>query len=207
VPDKNWRPFWGSLSLVDLNIQALRRAGFDASAIYVSCESAERLARVNRQWGVIPLPRDPGLCDNAVPLTDWIRQICAQVPGDDDLAWSQVCDPLFDEHRTAMEAWNDAKAAGHDSLCVVHPFRAYLLDEHFCPFGWQWGEWHTPSQYLPQLYTFPFTMSILTRSAVDRTGYHIGARPYWYVSSESTVDIDTPDDFEYARYKYAENKS
>jgi CMP-N-acetylneuraminic acid synthetase len=206
VQDKNWRPFHNQSSLVDINIEALLNAGLDAADIHVSCEVAERLERLNRRWGVTPILCGTALCDNDISFGDWIRWTCAQVPGDDDLIWSQVCDPLFNEHRTVIEQWATTKAAGHDSLSVVHPLRSYLLDEHFHPIGWQWGEWHTVGQNLPEFYTFPFTLSILTRSAIDRTGYHIGARPSWFVSRGDSIDIDSPADFEMARHMFAEKQ-
>jgi len=207
VPDKNWRPFHNQSSLVDLNIEALLGAGLAAADIHVSCEDAERLERLARCWNVTPLLRDPALCPNDVPLTTWIRTICAQLPGDDDLIWSQVCDPLFAEHKTVIDKWPVSRAVGYDSLCVVYPLKAYLLDEQLHPIGWQWGEWHTPSQDLPTLYTFPFTLSILTRDAIERTGYHVGARPSWYVSRGDSLDIDTPADFETARHTFAEKQN
>jgi len=207
VPDKNWRPFHNQSSLVDINIEALLNAGLDVSDIHVSCEIAERLERLTQRWGVTPILCDAARCRNDVSFGRWIRDTCAQLPGDDDLIWSQVCDPLFTEHGTVIEKWPAAIAEGHDSLCVVHPLKLYLLDEHFRPFGWQWGEWHTPSQHLPQLYTFPFTLSILTRGAIKRTGYHVGAKPLWHVSHEDLIDIDTLADFEYAQHIFAEKQN
>lgn len=207
VTDKNWREFHAGRSLVDINIEALLGAGIAAADIHVSCEDAERLRCINQLWGVTPLLRDPALCANDVPLTTWLRSTCAQLPGDDDLIWSQVIDPLFDQHKTVISKWPTAIAIGHDSLCVVHPRQAYLLDDHFRPIGWQWGEWHKPSQKLPQFYTFPFTLSILTRSAIERTGYHIGARPSWFVSRGDSIDIDTQADFDIARHMFAEKQN
>jgi len=203
TPNKNWRDFYDGLSLVDINIKALLACGLPAADLYVSCEDAGRLEQVSTQWGVTPLLRAAYLCDNSVCLTEWIRQICAQLPGDDDIIWSQVCDPLFNEHGEALRLWPEAKQNGHDSLCVVHPIKAYLLDDCRRPLGWQWGEWHTPSQQLPTFYTFPFTMSVLTRASIDRTGYHVGTRPYWFASSGGSIDIDTPEDFEAAQWGYA----
>jgi N-acylneuraminate cytidylyltransferase len=207
VPDKNWRPFHNQSSLVDINIEALLNAGLDAADIYVSCEDAERLERLNKRWGVTPILCSAELCSNGISFGDWIRWTCAQVPGDDDLIWSQVCDPLFDEYHEVLDSWPDAKAHGYDSICVVYPHKAYLLDECFRPIGWQWGEWHTTGQNLPQFYTFPFTLSILTRDAIDRTGYHIGARPSWYVSRGDSIDIDTQADFGLARHLFEEKQN
>jgi CMP-N-acetylneuraminic acid synthetase len=206
VPDKNWREFYHRKSLVDLNIEAIIGCGFKPSDIYVSSECPDRLARVEERYGIIPILRPLDLCGNDVPLTTWIRATCTQVPGDSDIIWSQVCDPLFNEHQAVLSQWEAARTC-HDSLVVVHPLRAYLLDEHHRPIGWQWGEWHTPSQRLPQCYTFPFTMSVLTREAIARTGYHIGVKPAWFVSNTKSIDIDTPEDWELARITYAALKS
>ncbi len=203
VPSKNWREFHAGKSLVDINIEAMIGCGIAPSDIHVSSESVSHLAEVSDRYGVVPLVREVSLCGNDVPLTDWVRTICRQVPGEDDIAWSQVCDPLFRDHAAVFAAWPEARSHGHDSVCVVHEGPAYLLDERFRPIGWQFGEWHTPSQRLPRCYSFPFTLSLLTRQAISRTGYHVGARPYFHIAKGRLVDIDTPEDFETARLLYA----
>lgn len=194
VPNKNWRPFYRDRSLVDLNIEAMLGCGVRASDIHVSCESEDLLMQAHQRYGITPLLRSASLCANSVPLTTWIRTITSQVVGDEPICWSQVCDPLFTEHAKVFSLWS-VLGDLHDSLCVVHEGPAYLLDNNFRPMGWGFGEWHVPSQKLPKTYTFPFTMSILTREAIAKTGYHVGARPHFYVAATKSIDIDTEADF------------
>jgi len=207
VPNKNWEFFHGGRSLVDITIQHLLDAGADKKRIHISCEDMKATRSACNFYGVNHLQRSETLCDNSVPLTDWIQSIVSQVPGDSDIAWCHVCDPLFDDHAEVIDAWSHAKENEHDSICVVHPMKSYLLDPIFNPIGWQFGEFHTPSQKLPQIYQFPFTMSILTRKTIDRFGYHIGKQPFWYISKAGTyIDIDTKDDWDMCQFLFTEKE-
>lgn len=199
VPNKNWREFHDGQSLVEIKIRQVLNAGFPADRVHVSCEDMDVAMPVCERTGVRFLKRPEGLCDNAVPLTDWIRTITAQVPGDGDIAWVQVCDPLFDEYGEIFECWREGEYPHNDSLVVCRPWKGYLMTENQQPVGWSFGEHHTPSQKLPQFYTMPFTLSILTREAIRRTGYHVGTKPYWWVAEGPHVDIDTEFDFAVAQ--------
>jgi len=204
VPNKNWREFADGLCLVELLIEKLIAAGVQTDQIHVSCERPDIAELVTYKWGVKVLPRDPALCDNNVALTTWIRAICDQVPGMGDIAWCQVCDPLFDEYAECLQQWREMNSARrqYDSLAVCRPWRGYLMTTDNQPIGWSFGEHHTPSQQLPRFHTMPFTFSILTRRAISQTGYHIGRRPLWYEATGPHVDIDTETDFEMAKQYY-----
>lgn len=201
VPNKNWREFYKGLSLVDINIMALLDAGLDAGDIYVSCEEFEPMDAVKSRFGVNPVLRDEWLCYNETSISDFIRGTRDLVGWGGDIIWSQVCDPLFTQHREVIQAWQD-KGPEIDSICVVHPVRQYLLDPQFHPIGWGFGSGHVPSQLLPTLYQMPFTMSILTRQCIREVGYHVGERPLWYASEGHHIDIDTEQDFRAAQALY-----
>lgn len=203
VPNKNYRPFDGSGSLVDITLFNLLDAGVPVRQVYVSCED-ESMRDVVEQSGVNFLLREPRLADNDTPLTDWIRETAAQVPGDGDVIWAQVCNPFFNEYKSAFEKWDRWRNAGFDSLAVVHPFKDYLLDKDKLPIGWGFGPWHRKSQLLPTFYRFTWCLSILSRRSIDRVGYHIGEQPLWYEATGPVADIDTPEDFELARQLYAQ---
>lgn len=207
VPNKNWRPFRGQDSLVDLVIEKLLNAGVDPERIHISCECAATANPTARRWGVNFLQRSPDLCANEVPLTEWIRSITAQVEGESEIAWCQVCDPLFDEYSECLEIWSQLSRTQYDSLVVCYPWRGYLMTAECQPIGWSFGEHHTPSQQLPEFRTMPFTLSLLTREAIARTGYHVGARPFWYVSRGEHVDIDSPRDVIAANNSVSETTS
>lgn len=201
VPRKNFRAFHGDKSLVDITVERLIKAGAEPDRIHLSSESAADAFPVCERHEINFLPRSENLCDNAVPLTTWMRAITAQVSGGCDVAWCQVCDPLFDQYQDCFHLWPKV-AEAYDSLVVCHPWRGYLMSENKQPVGWSFGEHHTPSQQLPEWFTMPFTLSILKRSAIERTGYHVGAKPFWYTASGPSIDIDTMEDFEIAQLYY-----
>lgn len=203
VKNKNWRPFHGGMSLVDVMIHKLIAADVDPQDIYVSCEDEDNLDYVRNNWNVKPVVRDFSLCSNTVPLTTWIRQITKQVDPsrEHDIAWCQVCDPLFNDYSNCFKRWERAKA-GHDSLVVCYPWKGYLMTDQSQPFGWSFGEHHTPSQLLPKFRTMPFTLSILSPEAIESTGYHVGRNPYWFQASKQSVDIDTEQDFAVAQFLF-----
>jgi CMP-N-acetylneuraminic acid synthetase len=199
VAEKNYRPFFGMKSLVDVTIEKLLRV-LPPDRIFLSCEDPDKRSVADR-WGIEFIKRDKYYCLNETPLPEVIRHVCAQVPGDGDVMWSQVIEPTFNEYQRCIDAWSE-NSAGHDSLVVVHERRAYFLDDKFRPEGFGFGYWHIPSQRLAPKYQLTFTLSILSRSAIADTGYVVGRRPYWYVADDPGVDIDTKGDFELARTIY-----
>lgn len=206
--NKNFREFIDGMSLVDWTIRKLLATGVvNVRDIYVSSDSVSELDKLQRRWGILTLHRDESLCDNSFPLTDWIRTIAAQVP-DDDIAWCQVCDPLFDSYGDVFAKWDQIKESGKpiDSLVVCYPWRGYIMTGESQPVGWSFGEHHTPSQRLPEFRMMPFTLSVLTREAIERTGYHVGACPEWWVQDSPHIDIDTEDDFRLAQMMMVTNR-
>jgi CMP-N-acetylneuraminic acid synthetase len=204
APDKNYRPFYESSSLVDLTISKLKRAGFDAGDIYLSCEDP-RKREVAMENGVRFLLRDSSLVDNDVPMIDCIRGVCAQVydlRDDVDVAWAQVIDPMFHSYAQCVKRWRRFRDE-YDSLAVRYRLRQYMMDSTGHPIGWGFGPWHVKSQLLPLMYLFTFTFSILSPESVRDVGYHVGADPIWYELDGPVIDIDTERDFEIAQAMYS----
>ena len=200
VPNKNWRPFHNELCLVDINIQKLISAGIAPESIYVSCDDAAIAMPVVERWGVEFIRRDSELCENHVSLTKCMREIAAQVPGQNNIGWCHVVDPLFDEYRACIDQFE--KNDGHDSLVVAHAWKGHLMTPSGQPIGWSFGEHHTISQHLPAFMTMPFCFSILTRSCIKEFGYYVGKTPYWFQSHGHHVDINTELDFATAQHAY-----
>lgn len=204
VLDKNWREFSGGRSLVQICVEKLLPLG----EVIVSCEDPGKVDEV-LGWGARMHLREEGWTDNDFPLTDWIRGthedllLDGFLESDEDVGWAQVTSPLFDDYEDMLYLWEQSDPT-YDSMVAVYPHRGYWLDENFRPVGWGWGEWHTKGQRLPMGYQMPWVFSILTPESVRRTGYHIGASPFWYISQSPAVDIDTEHDWNYAKYIYEE---
>ena len=201
VLDKNWREFSGGKSLVQICVEKLLPFG----DVFVSTEDPSKVDEV-LSWGAKMHLRDEAWTSNDFPLTDWIRGtredlvVEGRIGADEDIGWAQVTSPLFDEHEEMIALWATTSADDYDSMVAVYPQKGYYLDSSFRPVGWGWGEWHTKGQNLPAMYQMPWAFSILTPSSIERTGYHIGARPKFFVSSSPAVDIDTEHDWKYAKF-------
>ncbi|MEV0729729.1 hypothetical protein [Polymorphospora sp. NPDC050346] len=199
VPDKNFRPFHGTRSLLDIKVGQLLTV-LPAEQIYVSSEEPACAAHAER-LGINFLSRAPELARNETPYASVVSQICRDTPGDDDIMWCHVTDPLFDQYAECLARWREARDH-NDALVVVYPRQMYLLDHDHRPMGFGFGPWHRPSQTLPMHYQLGFTLSILRRSTATTLG-PIGANPYWFDAANQPVDIDTEDDFRMAQAIYA----
>jgi len=216
---KNFKAFYGEKSLCDLTVEKLLKV-LDPSDIYMSCEvDVKYLAD---KHGINFILRDKRLADNDSPIYDVFNGVCDQVKGNDDIAWCQVIDPLFNDYQQCFDTWNDDYEQLQcevwsvcnvkrdcDSLVVVYPHKDYYLNEKYEPEGFGFGAWHKKSQLLPNKYQLTFTLSILKREAIKQYGYYVGAKPYWYHAHNHRVDIDTQGDFEMAQavYSYFQKRS
>jgi len=89
VENKNFRPFYGDLSLTEILLKKLLFMG--PNNIFIK------------------------YCDNDTPLPDVIRQVVNQIPYDEEIAWCQATDPMFNDHIKAFAEWEINKK-NHDSL-------------------------------------------------------------------------------------------
>lgn len=195
IENKNWREFSGGKSLVQLCVDKLLPLG----EVVVTCED-ESKADIVAGWGCDFHHRPVEWCGNDYPLTDWIRNTCEEIAPDETVGWCQVTSPMFDEYENCLYDWEKRQEClSYDSLVVVYEKKGFWLGPDHRPIGWGFGEWHTKGQLLPRFYQMPWVFSILTPESIRRTGYHIGANPYWYPVPGS-VDIDTEDDWDYAKY-------
>ncbi len=201
VPDKNLRPFHEGRSLFDLRAAQLLRV-FEPRDVYVSSEAA-RVEPLVRRYGFTFLPREKRLTCDDMPFGEVVTSLFAQVPGEDDLLWTSVTDPMFDRFADVLATWEKARVDGYDSLLVVRPLRAFVLHADGRPLNHGFGPWHVTSQGLGLLYTHNFACQIVTREAARRCGYLIGSRPYLYEYDGPEADIDTLDDFHAAGAMYA----
>ncbi len=205
VHDKNWRPFIDDFSLVDITITKLIAAGFNSQDIIVSSECENRLQAAVKRHGIVPMLRDLAMCCNDLSLCTWIRSTVEQAGIEGDVAWAQVTNPAFTQYAHCVSTWESVRHFA-DSLVVAYPVKRYLMMEAgswMRPIGWSFGEHHTKSQQLPMMYEMPFTFSILSQESIERSGYHIGLRPHWFVADGKCIDIDTEDDYRAAQAYYS----
>lgn len=200
VKHKNYRPFYKDLSLTDILLEKLVKI-LDKNDIYLSCED-ESFRYVSEKWGINFILRNKSDTLLATNTVDVVRNVCKDVPGEDDILYCSCMDPLFDDYETLFSVWEENKDK-HDSLNVVYPIKNYFLDQNYNPVGFGFGHWHKYSQYIPPIYQISWATEILTRKSIEVSGYMVGLEPYWFDAYNQTVDIDTEDDWELAQILYS----
>ncbi len=203
--NKNWRPFYGEQSLVDVSVG--KALGIDPRPdIWVSSDeiNADAVQRYADGRGLRHIVRPLKYADNSQPMCEVIRWHAENLVGDDDLVWAQVQVPLFDNHAECLIRWTDAKAQGFDSLSVVYLLSGFVLDSRYNPIGMGFGPWQKPTQDNP-LHRWPCCFHIMTRDCAKRYGM-VGAKCWWFVADGPLVDIKTEADFQAARVLYADQQ-
>lgn len=201
VPNKNLRQFVNEDSLFDVKIKQLLKT-IKPEDIYVSSEDI-RVKDLTDKYGLNFLHRDLSLTPNSAPWTDVTKDIVTKIPGDSDIMWVQVTQPLFDEFDKVLDTWNKVQDQ-HDSLVVVKQIKHHILDSNGGPVNFNFGYWHKISQELPDFYQLTWACFCLKREMLEKTWYQIGRTPYLYNTEAPLVDIDTMEEFELASllYKY-----
>lgn len=197
VPQKNYRPFYNELSLTDILLEKLVKH-FERKDIFLSCENLD-FSYVAEKWDIHFILRDEIYTMLETNTVEVVRGVCADVPGDDDILYCSCMDPLFDDYENMLRTWYEVKKE-HDSLNVVYPLKNYYLDQNYKPIGF--GYWHEYSQHLPPTYQISWANEILTRECIEKCGYMVGEKPYWYDAYNPLLDIDTEEQWKFAQIVY-----
>lgn len=200
IAHKNYRPFYGDLSLVDILIKKLLKV-FPPEDIFLSCEE-EKHSSVAKHWGINFVLRDKLYAKYNVSNVDVVANVCASIPTKEDLLWCTCVEPFFDEYVEIIECWNDLDKEQYDSLNVVYPVKKFMLDNGHNPIGFGFGHWHKYSQTIPPLYQISWATAIMSRECIENVSYQVGRNPFWYDSYAPVIDIDTMDDFRFAASAY-----
>ncbi|MBJ7483561.1 hypothetical protein [Brevundimonas sp.] len=207
VPNKNFRPFHGERSMLEIKLEQLRAVP-EISAIYVSSdvEAARDVAEAN---GAIFLPRDPRL---TLDTTPWSEVLCgvleqAPVPSENQVAWAPLTNPLFTRYSEAIAMLGTPAVDGRgtvDSIMSVTRQQHYFLNADFLPVNYQWGVWASYSQLLKPLYQMNCALWLARKGDMIRNRFQVGDRPGFLVTDPiEGLDIDTMDEFEMAQFFYA----
>ncbi len=201
IPNKNLRPFVNNMSLFDIKAQQLLKT-FNANDIYVSSENPD-VEKLVKQYGFNFHLRDIALTKSTVKENQLVENIVKSIPGEPDIMWCQVTQPLFNDFDKLINIYENLQPE-YDSICVVNKQRHHLIDKKGNPINFNFGYWHKISQNLPEIYQVSWAAFIMRREMLEEAWYQIGRSPYLFQTNKPLVDIDEVSDFEIAAllYKY-----
>lgn len=199
VPNKNLRPFIGDKSLFDIKAEQLLKT-FNPKDVYVSSENP-KVEDIIKKYGFNFHLRDISLTGKNTRENKLVKTIVDTIPGNPDIMWCQVTQPLFDEFPRLLEVYKNLDEK-YDSICIVKKHRHHLLDEKGNPINFNFGYWHKISQDLPKLYEVAWAAFIMKREMLEQAWYQIGRNPYLFETQLPLIDIDEVSDFEIASILY-----
>ena len=202
VPQKNFRPFDGDQSLLDIKIEQLKAADvFDE--IYISSDSPDA-KKCSEVHGVKFISRDISLCNNVTPWSDVIFEVVNSIPEPDNthIAWCHTTSPLFNLFNSCLKRYYINLDNGQENgLVAVSACKEFILDERATPVNYSWGPWHRYSQHLKKHYFVSGALFVAKKEEMLKNRYVISSNPYLYeATAEESVDIDTEFDLEIADY-------
>jgi CMP-N-acetylneuraminic acid synthetase len=200
IINKNFRPFYKNMSLTDILVEKLLKI-VNSRDIYISCDDTS-IMEMCKSYEINFVKRDKVLIHNETPMSKVITEVVDSIPGDDDIMWCLVTDPLFNSYRACIEKWRSLDKKKYDSLCVVYNLTEYILDSDFKPINFGLGENHVPTQNLKKMYLLNNTLFIIQRESLFKNQYYIGEKPYWFIPDNFSIDIDTEQDFKAAQILY-----
>ncbi len=202
VPNKNWRPFFGSKCLVEIKIEQLLDV-LPAKDIYLSCDDASK-KEISDKYGINFLLRNSILASDNTSWSEVVTGIISQVPveADEEILWAEATSPLFQNYKNFIEIWF-AKKNQHDSIAAVNEFREFLMNANGKPLNFKFGKEHCPSQELEPMYSMD-SFFIMTKYNMLHLNYMIGNQPYLYIIPEKSIEIDTMSEFMLAQKIYEE---
>ncbi len=197
VRNKNFKPFVNGQSLLDLKISQLKQANcFDH--IYVSSDS-QNVREIAGKSGVKFIERSTRMCQSDVPWADVVNHIMTTIPGDPLVTWALATSPLFFDFSAALNTYIDNQDE-YDSLLSVLPKKSFFLNKHGRGINYNPGYWHPYSQQLETYFEVTGACYIGLKQDMLKWNYWFGTKPYLYdVSLQESIDVDTPEDYEFAK--------
>src|SRR5262249_49509006 len=118
VENKNFRPFFGEKSLLDLKVEQLQDSGV-YTEIFISSDSV-LAADCAKKYGVKHLERSRWYCDNSTPWSEVIVEVISKLPvhEGDAVSWCLVTSPLFHDFGRAVRQF-DSLESKYNGLFAV----------------------------------------------------------------------------------------
>ena len=200
VKSKNFRCFYQEKSLTDIKIQQVKQSGvFDK--IYLSSDSG-RVKELAIKHEVDFIQRDEKMCQSHIPWSSVVNHIMDTIPGDPIVTWALTTAPLFANFRGAVDSYL-SHLDEHDSVVGVLAKKTFYLNSKGRGLNFNPGKWHPYSQDLDTMYEVTGSVYIAQKSDMKNWQYWFGTRPYlFHVNNLESIDVDTPDDFDFAKKLY-----
>jgi CMP-N-acetylneuraminic acid synthetase len=208
IPEKNIQLF-GGLPLLVHSIQYALANNEIIDAVYVSTDDAT-IKGIALAYGAKVINRPTAISGDLEPTVSALKHVLTSIDGDvEDVILLQPTNPLRPQN-LLKEAFEVYKKENYDSLFTVsrnHHKLGKIVENKFQPFNYSIGQ---RSQDLEPLF-FENGLLYITKTSLilpldsardDSKIISENAFPFEVNHIFANVDIDTPEDLEYAEYLY-----
>lgn len=202
IPEKNIQPL-GDLPLIAHSIIYAKENKAIITEVYVSTDD-DAIKQIALKFGAKVIDRPKTISGDLEPTASALKHVLENIDSNEieNAVLLQPTNPLRPEN-LLQEAFEKFQIEGTDSLFAVsrnHQKFGKIRDNKFIPFNYTFGQ---RSQDLEPLY-FENGLLYITKKALILNDIIISenALPFEVNHIFAQVDIDTPDDLDYARYLY-----
>ncbi len=201
VKNKNFRPFYNKLSLLEIKIiQLINSKQFDKIIISSDSEIAKEISKKYKK-NVEFHYRHKKYSNNQIKWHEVITEVIRgkKIQKKDIICWCHVTSPFFKKYKNIVDKFLKLERK-YDSIVAVNKFRGFLLNSNFDPVNYQFGQWHKYSQHLSKYYSVNGACFCLRKETIDKMKYLIGEKPNVLICSDlESLDLDTNLDFKVAQ--------
>ena len=189
---KNFRPFYGGKSLIEIKLQQICKH-HSGSSVYLSGD-IHLLKKFKKKFGVNILERPKNLNGNKIKQANLLRHFFENTPESRYVGWVQVTDPFWDDFGIC----NKLNIPPKTSIVVANELRKHVFykDE---PVNFCFGDWHKVTQDLNPIVVPRWSSFFHRRIDLKTTMYQFGIKIKWLLTEKPMIDIDTLNDFQLAR--------
>ena len=202
IPKKNIE-LLGELPLIAHSIIYAKENKEIIDEVYVSTDN-EAIKEIALQFGAKVIDRPESISGDLEPTVSALRHVLESIVNEEieNIVLLQPTNPLRPEN-LLQDAFDKFQIENKDSLFTVsrnHQKFGKIIDNKFIPFNYSFGQ---RSQDLELLY-FENGLLYITKKVLILNDIIISenALPFEVNHIFAQVDIDTPDDLDYARYLY-----
>jgi N-acylneuraminate cytidylyltransferase len=199
VPNKNFKNFYRSQSLLELKIEFLKDIQL-IDDIVVNTDSNMAIELANKM-GVSHYRREDYYASSECSQSDFFKNL-AETTDTDIIIHTPCTSPLINK-KSIVDAINNFEVSGNDSCNSVGLVKEYLWNNGR-PLNYIVEEGKVPnSQDLPDVLKLTFGFGIIHRNRMIERKNIVGKNPLFYIVDQiEETDIDTDLDFELAKYLF-----
>jgi len=201
VPDKNFKDFYKGKSLLELKIESLKEIEL-IDDIVVNTDS-DLAIEIAKKLGVSYFRREDYYASSQCTNSEHWENL-AQTTDSDFIIHTPCTAPLI-KSSTYYDFINRFMLSDNDSVNTVGLVKDYMwLDNK--PLNYDVTKVQN-SQDLPDVYKLTFGISMISKQLMLEKRNLVGNNPLFYLVDEiEEIDIDTPLDFEFAKFMYKKMK-